>query len=192
MPKLYFRYGAMCSGKTMNMLIVADNYKKEMKKVILIKPDIDTRYGKNIIKSRTGLEQPADYVIKPYDDIKSLLSTSDLEASCMLVDEVQFFTCKQINQLRTLSYYFPVICYGLRTDYKSHLFRGSKRLMEIADSIKEIKTICYYCKRKAIINMKFIELNGIKKPIKDGNSTPDIGAEDKYIAVCWNCWNIYL
>ena len=190
MPKLYFRYGAMGSGKTMNILMVADNYQRKMKKVLLIKPAIDTRFGNNIIKSRTGTEKNADYVIKPEDDIKALLNTTDLEAYCMLVDEAQFFTHKQINQLRTLTYYFPVICYGLRTDYKLQLFPGSKRLMEIADSIEEIKTICYLCERKAIVNMKFRELkNGVKKAIKDGSSEPDIGAEEKYMSICWYCWN---
>ena len=111
--------------------------------------------------------------------------------SCILVDECQFLTKDQIDQLRELTHFYPVICYGLRTDYKLNLFAGSKRLMEIADSIEEIKTTCNFCYKKAIINMKFILENGIKISCREGSSEPDIGCEEKYIPVCWICWKCH-
>ena len=188
MPKLYFRYGTMSSSKTMNMLMVAHNYEQQNKKVILIKPSIDTRFGTNVIKSRTGIEKKANYVVKDSDNIIELLKLTD-DISCMIVDEAQFFTTEHIDQLRKLTYFFPIICYGLRTDYKLQLFPGSKRLMELADNIEEIKTICQFCNNKAIINMKYIEKDGEKKAVKYGSSDPDIGCEEKYIPVCWSCWN---
>ena len=158
MYKLYFRHGTMSSSKTMNMLMVAHNYEKQNKKVILIKPNIDIRFGLDVIKSRTGIEKKANYVVKPEDNIIELLTDIEKkEISCMLVDEAQFFTVYQIYQLRKLTCFFPVICYGLRTDYRLQLFSGSKRLMEVADNIEEIKTICQFCNHKAIINMNSIE-----------------------------------
>ena len=191
MYKLYFRHGTMSSSKTMNMLMVAHNYEKQNKKVILIKPNIDIRFGLDVIKSRTGIEKKANYVVKPEDNIIELLTDIEKkEISCMLVDEAQFFTADQIDQLRELTRFFPVICYGLRTDYRLQLFSGSKRLMEVADNIEEIKTICQFCNHKAIINMKFIDIGGgEKKIIKDGSSDLDLGCEEKYIPVCWNCWD---
>ena len=180
MPKLYFRYGTMNSSKTMNLLMVAHNYEKQGKKVILIKPKIDNRFGENIV-SRTGFKKTANVIIEKYERI---LHSYGKDIACVLVDEAQFLSSEQIEDLRILSRETSVICYGLRTDYKSILFPGSKRLMEIADSIEEIKTICSYCYKKSIINMKYI--NGIA--VKTGDNNPDLGCEEKYIPVCWECW----
>jgi thymidine kinase len=171
----------MNSSKTMNLLMVANNYDEQKKKIITIKPKIDDRFDKDYITSRTGLKRKADCVIGILDKIPDSYGE---EIKCILVDEAQFLSPDQIDHLRILSIKTPVICYGLRTDYRSVLFPGSKRLMEIADSIEEITTKCNYCSNKAIINMKYID----DKVVKSGDSKPDLGCEEKYIAVCWKCW----
>lgn len=188
--KLYFRYGTMSSSKTANLLMVAHNYKYQNKKIIKIKPKTDNRFSDlGLIKSRCGLESYADIFLKDEDDIIIILTLikkiNFKEISCLLVDEAQFLTEEHINQLRILTKHFPIICYGLRTNYKTELFEGSKRLMEIADTIEEIKTTCHFCNKKAIINLK--HCNG--KIIKDGSNEIDIGSEEKYLSSCWRCWN---
>jgi len=185
MPKLYFRYGTMSSSKTANLLMVAHNYKTQGKKVMLIKPIIDNRFGKSLIKSRCGLESEADYLLEKDDHNLKMIDDETLnKLDAILIDEAQFLTEKQVNTLREISYAIPVICYGLRTDYKTNLFEGSKRLMEIADSIEEIKTTCYFCNKKAIINFKHRD----GKIIKSGNDDIDLGADDKYLCACYECW----
>jgi thymidine kinase len=185
MPKLYFRYGAMSSSKTANLLMVAHNYEIQNKKILIIKPQIDVRFGNNLIKSRAGLEKPADIVLSQDENIFDK-NIDFSEYNAILVDEVQFLTEKQIEDLRYLTKYLPVICYGLRTDYRLKLFPASKRLLELADSIEEVKTTCHFCNKKAIINLKFNNVNG--SIIKDGNDEVDLGAEDKYLGSCWFCW----
>ena len=108
---------------------------------------------------------------------------------CILVDESQFLCEKHVEQLRYLTRYLPVICYGLKTDYRTKLFTGSKRILELADSIEEIKTICVDCGKKSIINAKFFSDEGKKTIIKNGDDAIDIGYEEKYQSMCWNCWN---
>ena len=186
MPKLYFRYGCMSSSKTANLLMTAWNYEQQGATIWVIKPSIDDRNGsQNIIKSRTGLERKADLVIRPHPETLPLELLIPKHCECVLVDEAQFLAPERINELRLLSTLCNVICYGLRTDYSTTLFPGSKRLMEIADSIEEIKTICIWCKKKAIVNLKY--RNNII--IKNGDAQIDIGMEDKYKAACWDCWN---
>jgi thymidine kinase len=180
--KLYFRYGTMNSSKTMNLLMVAYNYEQQKKKIITIKPKIDNRFGEDYITSRTGMKRKADFVI---DSIERIPTFYGQDIDCILVDEAQFLSPQQVEDLRMLSLTIPVICYGLRTDYRSILFPGSKRLMELSDSIEEIKTVCTYCSKKSIINMKCID--GIV--IKSGDKCLDIGCEEKYIPVCWKCWD---
>lgn len=179
--KLYFRYGTMNSSKTMNMLMTAHNYDQQKKKIIVIKPKLDDRFGTDLVKSRTGFKRVADYVI---DKNERIPPSYGIDVTCVLVDEAQFFTSDQIDDLRLLTLTTPVICYGLRTDYRSMLFPGSKRLMELADSIEEIKTICTYCLKKSILNMKYVD----GCVVKSGNGDPDLGCEEKYLPVCWNCW----
>lgn len=183
--KLYFRYGAMSSSKTANLLMVAHNYEQQNKKVLIIKPKIDDRFGFNLIKSRTGLQRVADLIIDTNDSLLNK-NINFTQYNVVLVDEVQFLSEININELRTITIACPVICYGLRTDYKTKLFPASKRLMEIADSIEEVKTTCQFCTKKAIINLK--HNNG--KIIKDGSDKIDLGAEDKYLSSCWHCWYI--
>ena len=188
MPKLYFRHGTMNSSKTANLLMVAHNYSSQGKPAILMKPSMDTRFGIKTINSRAVEAQKVNIVITPERDSFSDIVTDNI--SCVLVDESQFLTEVNIDALRKLTEKVPVICYGLRTDYKTRLFPGSKRLMEIADTIEEIKTVCVSCNRKAIINCKFyVDDNGERIIVKDGSSEPDLGAEEKYQPMCWACWD---
>ncbi len=182
MAKLYFRYGTVGSAKTLNLLAVSHNYRHQGKKVLLMKPALDTRFGKEWIKSRAGLEQEADLLIHPE---MSLLGIDFKGVSCILVDEAQFLTEKTIDELRKITHDWdlPIICYGLRTDFKSRLFEGSRRLMELADSIEEVKATCHYCNRKSIMNLKYV--NG--RAVNEGASV-DLGAEEKYLPACFKCY----
>lgn len=182
MAKLYFRYGTVGSAKTLNLLAVAHNYRYQKKKVLLMKPDLDIRFGKERIKSRAGLEMQADVLI---ENVRSLSDVDYTELHCVLVDEAQFLTVAVIDELRriTLDYGIPVICYGLRTDFKSCLFDGSRRLMEVADSIEEVKATCHYCDRKSIMNLKHVD--GLAT--NEGPSV-DLGAEEKYFPTCYKCY----
>jgi len=182
--KLYFRYGAMSSSKTANLLMVAYNYDIQNKKVILIKIALDNRFGdNNLVVSRCGLKRGADLVINADTKIFDKMIWSNID--CVLVDEANFLTIDQVNELRLISMFTPVICYGLRTDYKTNLFPGSKRLFELADVIEEIKTTCVFCNKKATMNFK--HLNG--NIIKEGSDQIDVGAEEKYLSCCWKCYN---
>lgn len=182
MAKLYFRYGAMGSAKTLNLLAVAHNYMLQGKKVLLVKPRFDVRFGHDEIRSRAGLEKKADILV---DEETDLLRQDLSEASCILVDEAQFLSPCHIDQLRKISHEkdIPVICYGLRTDFRTKLFQGGKRLMEIADAIEEVKTTCTYCNKKATMNLKHMD----GKATLSGASI-DLGAEEKYVGACYGCY----
>lgn len=182
MAKLYFRHGTVGSAKTLNLLAVAHNYRQQGKRVILVKPALDIRFGKESIKSRAGLEMAADILVEP--DTK-LLELSWDEVSCILVDEAQFLSAFTIEELRKLTLFkdIPVICYGLRTDFRTRLFEGSMRLMELADSIEEVKATCHYCTRKSIANLKHVD----GKATLDGPAV-QLGAEEKYFPVCFKCY----
>lgn len=186
MAKLYFRHGTVGSAKTLNLLAVAHNYRQQGKKILLMKPAFDTRFGQGAIKSRAGLEQEADLLIHPET---SLLTVDYTDVSCVLVDEAQFLSEKTIEELRkiTLDWDLPIICYGLRTDFKSRLFEGSRRLMELADSIEEVKATCHYCNRKSIMNLKYV--NG--RAVARGPSV-ELGAEEKYLPACYKCYCLEL
>lgn len=184
MAKLYFRYGTVGSAKTLNLLAVAHNYRSQGKKILLMKPKLDVRFGKEEIKSRAGLEMKADFLIEDLSSIKGL----DYEnVDCILIDEAQFLSAEVIEEFRNISLdlEIPVLCYGLRTDFKSKLFEGSKRLMELADSIEEVKATCHYCNRKSIMNLKHV--NGVAT--NQGPSV-DLGAEEKYVPACCRCYHI--
>lgn len=182
MAKLYYRYGTVSSAKTLNLLAVAHNYRKQGKKILLIKPELDTRFGKDKIKSRAGLEKEADLLVKPDTELDFEMFAN---VSCVLVDEAQFLSEYLINQLRqiTIVLHIPVICYGLRSDFKSKLFEASKRLMEIADSIEEIKCTCNFCNKKAVMNLKHVD----GKATVEGPSV-QLGCEELYFPVCFNCY----
>ena len=184
MAKLYFKYGAMGSSKTANALITRFNYQERDMKVWLIKPSIDNRDGADIIRSRIGLEAIAD-VITPDTDILSLFEKDHRSSDVIITDECQFFTPEQIDQLRKIVdvYDIPVMCFGLRTDFLTNLFPGSRRLFEVADSITEIKTICS-CGSKATVNAR---IDGDGNVVTTGSQIL-IGGNDSYIALCHKCW----
>lgn len=183
MAKLYFRHGTVGSAKTLNLLAVAHNYGQQGKKVFVIKPALDDRFGQDQVRSRAGLSRPADLQIQPDTQLDLALFES---MDCILVDEVQFLSADMIEQLRAITFKLniPVICYGLRTDFRTEMFEGARRLMELADTIEEIKTTCAFCNKKAIFNMKF--LNG--EPTLSG-PVIDLGAEEKYLPSCYACYS---
>lgn len=183
MAKLYFRYGTVGSAKTLNLLAVAHNYRQQGKKVLLIRPELDIRFGAESIKSRAGLEMTADILLTP----STPLLERDFEGvSCILVDEAQFLTRHNIEALREITRLkeIPVICYGLRTDFRTRLFEGSLRLMELADSIEEVKSTCHYCNRKSMANLKHV--NGVAT--LEGPAV-QLGAEERYYPTCYQCYN---
>ena len=181
MAKLYFKYGVMGSSKTAQALITKFNYEKNGNTVLFIKPSIDTRDGVETIRSRIGLSADA-IVLKPEDklDIK-VIANYDV----IIGDESQFFTPEQIEQFKDIAEYcnIPVICYGLLTDFKTNLFPGSKRLVELADSLQEIKMVCG-CGRKATINARIID----GKVAKEGAQVM-LGGDESYEAMCYGCWS---
>ena len=183
MAKLYFRYGAMGSAKTLNLLAVWHNYVQQGKRVLMIKPALDDRFGRNVIRSRAGLEYPADILV----GAETRLDFTRFEGlHCALVDECQFLSPYLVDQLRELTVQLdvPVIAYGLRTDFKTRLFDGSRRLMEVADSIEEVKTTCMFCNRKAVFNLRH-DRHG--RAIVEGPSV-QLGAEDSYSPTCYPCY----
>lgn len=183
MAKLYFKYGAMGSSKTATALITKYNYEERGMKVWLIKPAADQRDGAFTLKSRIGLTAEAESV-SPEKDISELYKNRE-RADVIIVDECQFMTTAQIDQLRWLvdREDLPVLCFGLRTDFRTQLFPGSRRLFELADSITEIKTICA-CGSKATVNAR-IDSNG--HVVTKGEQV-FLGGNDSYLAMCHSCW----
>lgn len=184
MAKLKFFYGTMGSAKTANALMTKFNFEEKGYKVLLLKPSIDNRDGENIIKSRIGLQAEA-VVIKPNKSLFDLIMIDNKGYNFIIVDEAQFLSYANVEDLKSIvdTYRIPVFCYGLRGDFQSNLFEGSKRLFEIADSISEIKSVCKCGINKAIINARVN--NG--KIVYDGDQI-DIGGNDKYVGMCYNCW----
>ena len=183
MAKLYFKYGAMGSSKSAQALITKFNYEELGMTVWLIKPSTDTRDGADIVKSRIGLAARAQ-IITPDQNIADeyrKLDTYDV----IIADEAQFFTPAQIDQLRAIvdEDDIPVLCFGLRTDFLTHLFPGSRRLMELSDSLTEIKTVCA-CGRKATVNARIDEAGRV---ITQGDQV-FLGGNDSYVAMCHKCW----
>lgn len=183
MAKLYFKYGAMGSSKSAQALTTKFNYEEKGMTVWLIKPGTDTRDGADIIKSRIGLSQKAQVISPDEDIIKAYNDAGNYDV--IIADEAQFLTPDQIDQLRTLvdEENIPVLCFGLRTDFLTHFFPGAQRLMELADSITEIKTICE-CGSKATVNAR-IDENG--RIVTEGSQVM-LGGNDSYTAMCHKCW----
>ena len=156
MAKLYFRYGAMNCGKTSALLQAIHNYEDRGMEVLLLKPIIDTKGGNKVV-SRIGLEREVDHLIKEDEDLEKLLKKQKREISCIFVDEAQFLKRKQVDELLkiTIEKEIPVICYGLRTDFNTNGFEGSIRLLELAHTIEEMKTICK-CGKKATFNVRMV------------------------------------
>ena len=184
MAKLYFKYGAMGSSKTAQALITKFNYEERGMKVWLIKPAIDNRDGRDVIKSRIGLFAYSTTIEKS-ESIFDLFRSEMSEADVIIADECQFFSPEQIDELRRIvdECSIPVLCFGLRTDFLSHLFPGSRRLFEVADSISEIKTICE-CGSKATVNAR---LDANMNVVTEGSQVM-IGGNESYVAMCHKCW----
>lgn len=184
MAKLYFKFGAMGCSKTAQALITKFNYEENGIKVLLLKPAIDNRDGARIVKSRIGLQNEA----VPVSENENISETYDKyysDCKVIIVDECQFLSPEQVDQLAdiVIEKDIPVLCFGLSTDFTTHLFPGSKRLFEIAESIKEIKSVCT-CGAKATVNARLDE-NG--KIVTEGSQVC-LGGNERYIAMCRRCW----
>lgn len=184
MGKLYFRYGAMGSSKTANALMVRYNYLEKGQNCILLKPKTEDRDGKMVVRSRMGLEAECifveDFLEEVVNEWFTKKSTAWKKLDCVLVDEAQFLTEEQVDLLAEVvdKYDLPVICYGLRTDFTSHLFTGSKRLMEIANYIEEVPTVCW-CGRRAHFNARVSD----GKIVRNGEQIM-MGGNESYVSVC--------
>lgn len=191
MSKLYFRYGAMNSGKSTHLMQVAYNYEERGMNVILLKPYTDTKGGEKLV-SRLGVERKVDLVIKENDSILkefNLYKSENGHVNCILVDEVQFLKGNQIDELFEIAVVqnVPVICYGLRTDFKMQGFEGSNRLLLLAHSIEEMKTICK-CGRKAILNGRKIN----NKFVFEGEQVAIDNVDNvEYESLCGHCYFTY-
>ena len=183
MAKLYFKYGAMGSSKSAQALITQFNYEELGMTVWLIKPSTDTRDGADIIRSRIGLARHAE-IITPEQNIIDAYHAAG-KHDVIIADEAQFFSPEQIDQLRELvdDEDLPVLCFGLRTDFLTHFFPGAQRLMELADSLTEIKTVCA-CGRKATVNAR---IDGSGRVVTEGAQVM-LGGNDSYVAMCHKCW----
>lgn len=194
MSKLYFKFGAMASSKTANALMTRFNYEEKGNHVWLIKPAIDDRDDYTdengnrvcVVKSRIGLSAVAD-VIKSDDNILEIFKekTKTEPIHAIICDECQFLTADQVDELKYITDFCdtPVLCFGLRSDFQTKLFEGSKRLFELADSISEVKSVCK-CGKKAIVNARINE-NG--QVVIEGAQI-EIGGNDKYESMCWGCF----
>ena len=186
MPRLYFKYGTMGSSKSAQALMCKFNYEQKGMKVMLVKPSLDNRGDSEEevrVRSRIGLSADC-YVIKAgesfitlFDKIKSISG-----CDCIIVDEAQFCTPCQVDELKQLTMQVPVLCYGLMNDFRCNLFEGSKRLVELADSLQEIKSVCR-CGRKSTVNARFID----GKCVDDGPLV-FIGGDESYENMCYWCW----
>lgn len=187
--KLYFRYGTMGSAKTAMLLTQAYNFEERGLSYLCMKPIIDIREKKNVIRSRIGIERECEWI---YNDtnlyllVKKMFEDTLDVPRWILVDEAQFLSADQVDQLAQAIDDFGcnVVCYGLRTDFKTHLFEGSRRLFELADSIDEIKSTCT-CGRKTIVNARIDHKGNI---ITEGEQV-EIGGNERYISVCRKCWH---
>ena len=191
MSKLFFRYGAMNSGKTTALLQVAHNYEERGQKVIIVKSAVDTKGNEQVV-SRLGVSRDADIVLNPEQDLRSLLherypdnSDGSHSIDCILIDEAQFLTPDQVDQALQIAVIdlIPVLAYGIRTDFQTLSFPGSKRLMEVAHALEEMKTICR-CGRKAIFNARLKD----GEIIREGSQVMIDGSDARYEARCARCY----
>lgn len=190
MPKLYYKYGAMGSSKTAQALMCKFNYETKGYRVCLLKPFLDQRDkedGQVVAKSRIGLSSPCETFTGDENLYDRIQNEGFLKQNCVvIVDECQFLTKLQVEQLKSVTHFVPVLCYGLLTNFKTELFEGSKRLVEISDSLMEIKSVCR-CGRKANVNALFID--GV---IQTEGDEIHIGGDESYEGVCYNCYEKYI
>ena len=185
MAKLYFRYGVMGSSKSAQALITKFNYEERGMRVWLMKPAADTRYGVDKVHSRIGLEQPADAITEDMDLYELFRDREREFYDVIIVDEAQFLEPTHVEQLRDSgdNYNVPVLCFGLRTDFRTKLFPGSARLFELADSVTELKTVCT-CGGKAMVNARVDAEGSI---ITEGEQFL-LGGNESYRPMCYKCW----
>ena len=185
MAKLYFRYGVMGSSKSAQALITKFNYEEQGMRVWLIKPAADTRYGKDIVRSRIGLEQTGDVITEDMNLFEIFRDREKEFNDVIIADEAQFLTPQHIEQLRDIvdNYNVPVFCFGLRTDFRTKMFPGSARLFELADSVSELKTVCT-CGGKAMVNAR---IDGEGNVITEGAQIM-LGGNESYRPMCYKCW----
>ena len=185
MAKLYFRYGVMGSSKSAQALITKFNYEEQGMRVWLIKPAADTRYGKDIVRSRIGLEQTGDVITEDMNLYEIFRDREKEFNDVIIADEAQFLTPEHIEQLRDIvdNYNVPVMCFGLRTDFRTKMFPGSARLFELADSVSELKTVCT-CGGKAMVNAR---IDGEGNIITEGAQIM-LGGNESYRPMCYKCW----
>jgi thymidine kinase len=181
MAKLYFRYGVMGSSKSANALMVRYNYEERGQRALMVKPALDQREGEPIVNSRMGLTYPCIW----FEDLEKMTGEELKAYQCILVDESQFLTREQVDFLTHIvdDLGVPVICYGLRADFKGDLFPGSQALLACADLIEEVKTICW-CGKKALYNARFDRHGTV---LKEGEQVV-LGANDCYIGLCRKHW----
>lgn len=180
MAQLFFRYGAMNSGKTIEILKVAHNYEEQGKSVIILTSGLDNRYGEGLVASRIGMSRPAHPIFAD-TDVFALVNELNEDAFAVLVDEAQFLTRENVLQLTRVvdELHIPVLAFGLKNDFQNHLFEGSEALLIFADKIEEIKTICWFCGRKASMNLRVND----GKPVYEGEQV-QIGGNESYYPVC--------
>ena len=185
MAKLYFKYGVMGSSKSAQALITKFNYEEQGMRVWLIKPAADTRYGKDIVRSRIGLEQTGDVITEDMNLFETFRDREKEFNDVIIADEAQFLTPQHIEQLRDIvdNYNVPVMCFGLRTDFCTKLFPGSARLFELADSVTELKTVCT-CGGKAMVNAR---IDGDGNIVTEGAQIM-LGGNESYRPMCYKCW----
>ena len=189
MAKLIFNYSAMGSGKTMDLLRTAFNYEENGLKVLVMKPSVDTKGGDSIV-TRVGMSRKVDYLIGVGTNIIDMISDSLSDVSCIFIDEAQFLSEQQVVDLFIISnnYDVPVICYGLRTDFRGNLFPGSSKLLGIAEELHEFKSLCN-CGEIARYNARRVN----EKYIVDGDSVLIDGTSDiEYVPLCGNCYVKYV
>ncbi|MDO5457530.1 MAG: thymidine kinase [Atopococcus tabaci] len=183
MAQLFFKYGAMNSGKSIEILKVANNYEEQNKRVLLFTTATDNRSGVGIISSRIGLSRKAEIIYEDTDIYEDVLADENqVSYACLMIDEAQFLTKSHVLQLTRIvdNLDIPVMAFGLKNDFKNDLFEGSKALLIYAEKIEEIKTICWFCHKKAIMNMR-VDNNG--KPVYEGEQI-QIGGNESYYPVC--------
>ena len=181
MAQLYFKYGAMGSSKTANALMARFNYEERGQQCLLVKPRIDQRDGERLVVSRIGLKHECIY----FDELRQLSAMELQQNACIIVDEAQFLSREEVRWLARLvdDLDIPVMCYGLRSDFKGDLFPGSYELLVMADKIEEVKTICW-CGKKATFNARFDADGNV---LKEGEQVV-LGANDTYIGLCRRHW----
>ncbi|MTD38136.1 thymidine kinase [Erwinia sp. CPCC 100877] len=182
MAQLFFKYGAMNSGKTIEILKVAHNYEEQDKPVVIMTSGLDTRDGVGVVSSRIGLRREAIPIFEE-TNVYELIQNLEYQPYCILVDESQFLSKKHVIEFARVvdELGIPVMAFGLKNDFRNELFEGSKYLMLYADKLEELKTICWFCHKKATMNLHYID----GKPVYEGTQV-QIGGNESYYPVCRN------